>query len=212
MKPAILLLPLSLSGALFSALAVPASAQTDAGTPPLTPNMTMPLPQVLKLPAGAQPAVLTTSQSQYKSGQPVRITFRVQNTSNKPVTYDFGTGQRYDITLSNPAGTQVWSWAHGKLFSQNLSVIHLAPNQSLVYRAVCNGRDLSGHPLAPGTYTLNAHLTSDNPPAITGGVIVNTDPDPTNMGQPTRTPAESGAVRQVDPAPQVSAKTMVVIK
>ena len=207
MKP----VPLLLS-ALLTALALPAAAQNSAGTPPLTPNMAVPLPQALKLPGSSQPGTLTTNQSQYKSGQPVRIAFRVVNTSGKPVTYNFGTGQRYDITVSNAGGTQIWSWSHGRLFSQNLSVIHLNPGKPLVYTAVWNGRDLSGRPVAPGTYTLEAHLTSNNRPAITGGVIVNTDPDPTNMGQPTRTPAESGSIRQVAPAAQVSAKTTVIIR
>ena len=208
MKPVSLLLSLGL----FAALALPVPAQNDAGTPPLSPNMTVPLPQTLKLPPGSPQARLTTNKPAYKSGQPVRITFRIVNMSGKPVTYDFGTGQRYDITVSGSDGTPIWNWAHGRLFTQNMSVVSLAPGKPLVYTAVWNGRDLSGRPAAPGAYTLDAHLTSNNRPAITGGVIVNTDPDPTNMGLPTRTPAESGSIRQVAPAAQVSAKTTVVIK
>ena len=208
MKPVVLLLSVGLS----AGLALPASAQNGAGTPPLTPNMTVPLPQALKVQSNAQPGTLTTSQALYRPGQPVRMTFRVVNTSGKAVTYNFGTGQRYDFTAASADGTQVWDWAQGKRFNQNLSVVHLAPGKSLTYTALWNGRNLSGRPIAPGTYMLSAHLTSNNQPAITGGVVVNTDPDPTNMGQPTRTPAESGTIRQVAPAAQVSAKTTVVIR
>ena len=140
------------------------------------------------------------------------MTFTVVNTSGKPVTYNFSTGQRFDVTATNAAGTAVWNWAAGRRFSQNLASLSLPPGKSFVYRAVWNGRDLSGHPVPPGAYTLSAHLTSDNRPAITGGVIVNTDPDPTNLGVSTRTPAEAGTIRQVDPAAQVSAKTTLIIK
>ncbi|MGI4789531.1 MAG: BsuPI-related putative proteinase inhibitor [Janthinobacterium lividum] len=212
MKPVLFLVCSSLCAALFAATLVPVSAQNDAGTPPLTPNMAVPLPQVLKLPEKAQPGTLTTNKPQYKAGQPVRITFRVVNTSGKAVIYNFSTGQRFDITATWGKGVTVWAWSSGRVFSQNLASVTLAPGKALVFPAVWNGRRSSGSPAAPGTYTLSAHLTSDNQPAITGGVIVNTDPDPTNMGVPTRTPAESGAIRQVDPAPQVSAKTTIVIR
>lgn len=208
MKPVFLLL----AAGFFAAPGPSASAQNDAGTPPITPNMTTPLPQALNLPGSAQPGTLTTSQARYRPGQSVHLTFRVVNTSGKPVTYNFGTGQRFDITAADASGVQVWDWAHGRLFAQNLTSLTLLPGKSLEYKTVWNGRDSSGHPVAPGTYTLDAHLTSDNQPAITGGIFVNTDPDPTNMGQPTRTPAEAGSVRQVSPAAQVSAKATIAIK
>lgn len=208
MKPALLLL----TAAVFAFSALPASAQTDAGTPPINPNTNTPLPDALKVTPPAQPGTLSVSKSQIKSGQPVRITFTVVNTSSKPVTYNFSTGQRFDVTATNAAGTAVWDWAVSRRFSQNLASLSLPPGKSFVYRAVWNGRDLSGRLVPPGAYTLSAHLTSDNRPAITGGVVVNTDPDPTNLGVSTRTPAESGAVRQVNPAAQVSAKTTVVVK
>jgi len=209
MKQVILLIA---AAGLSTFMALPASAQTAAGTPPLTPNVTTQLPQSLKLPGSAQPGTLTAQRASYKSGQDVRMTFKVVNASGKAVTYNFGSGQRFDTTATSAAGTQVWDWAAGKLFSQNLSSLSVAPGKALVYSAAWNGRDASGHPVPPGAYTLSAHLTSDNQPAIAGGVIVNTDPDPTNMGIPTRTPADSGAIRQVAPASQVSAKTIIIIK
>ena len=210
MKPVFFLTAALLAPLLICAPPVP--AQTGAGTPPLSPNTIPPITQDLKLQKSAQPGTLILNKAAYNSGQPVRITFRVTNTSGKTVTYNFGSGQRYDITASNSDGKQVWEWAAGKLFSQNLSTVSVAPGKALTYQAVWNGRDSSSRPLSPGTYTLEAHLTSNNRPAVTGGVVVNTDPDPTNMGLPTRTPAEAGTIRQVLPAPQVSAKTTVVIK
>ena len=208
MKPAFLL-----PAAVLLALgALPALAQSGAGTPPINPNNNGLLPDALKVTPPAQPGTLTVDKPQIKSGRPVRLTFTVINTSGKAVTYNFSTGQRFDVTATNAAGTAVWDWAAPKRFSQNLASLSLPPGKSFVYRAVWNGRDLSGRPVPPGVYTLTAHLTSDNRPAITGGVIVNTDPDPTNMGEATRTPAEAGTIRQVAPAAQVSAKATVAVK
>ncbi len=73
-------------------LALPALAQTDAETPPINPNTNGSLPDVLKVTPSAQPSILSVSKSSAKSGQPIKMTFRVVNTSKKPVTYNFGTG------------------------------------------------------------------------------------------------------------------------
>lgn len=206
MKPALLI-----AAAILAFGTLPATAQTDAGTPPV-PNANAPLPDSLKVTPPAQPGTLTLSKPQIKPGQPVRMIFSVVNTSGKPVTYNFPTGQRFDIIATNAAGTAVWNWAATKRFSRNLASLSLPPGKSFVYRAVWNGRAQSGHLVPPGPYTLQAHLTSNNRPSVTGGVIVNTDPDPTNMGEPTRTPAEAGTIRQVAAAAQVSAKATVIIK
>lgn len=208
MKPASL--PAVAAFLAFSAL--PALAQSGAGTPSMNPNNSGLLPNALKVTPSAQPGTLTVSKSQIKPGQSVRMAFTVVNTSGHSVTYNFSTGQRFNITATNAAGTAVWNWAAGRRFSPNLASLSLPPGKSFVYRAAWNGRDLSGRPVPPGAYTLSAHLTSDNRPAITGGVVVNTDPDPTNMGTATRTPAEAGTIRQIAPAAQVSAKATVVVK
>jgi len=219
MKPAFLnfaswLLLGPLLASLVLAAPSPSRAQGSADVPPITPdsNTNAPLPQRLKLTPSAQPATLTVGKASYKRGQAIVITFRIVNTSGKPVSYNFATGQRYDITATDSQDAKVWEWARGKLFTQNLSFTTLAPGKSLTYKAAWNGKSNAGHTLAPGSYTLAAHLTSDNRSTVTNGVIVDIDRDPNNMGIPTRTPADTGAVRRVAPAPQVSAKTTVVIK
>lgn len=196
---------MKLSFLIFAALGLsaPAFAQGGAGTPPL--------PQILKLPGGALPGTLTTNKQRYKRGQPVHLTFRIVNTSKKPVTYNFSTGQKYDVSVTDAANVTVWDWAKGQMFTQNLSNITLKPGKFLAYSIVWNGADQAGRNVKPGIYTLTAKLTSHNHPAVTGGVMVNNDRDPNNMGTPTQTPADTGAVRQIDTAPPVSARKTIVI-
>jgi hypothetical protein len=202
-----------LSGLAALSFSVSALAQGGAGTPPLTlnSNTNTPLSQVLKLPGGALPGTLRTNKPRYRRGRPVHLTFRIQNTGGKAVSYNFSTGQKYDVVVTDAAGTEVWDWAKGRMFTQNLSSISLKPGKSLTYSVVWNGVDQTGRNVKSGTYTLTAHLTSDTHPAVTGGFVVNNDRDPNNMGTPTQTPADTGAVRQIDTAPSVSARTTVVI-
>jgi hypothetical protein len=202
-----------LSGFAALSLSLPAFAQGGAGTPPLTlnSNTNAPLSQVLKLPRGALPGTLRTDKPRYKRGRPVHLTFHIRNTSGKAVSYNFSTGQKYDVVVTNAAGAEVWDWAKGRVFTQNLSSVSLKPGKSLIYSVVWNGADQAGRNVKSGTYTLTAHLTSDTHLAVTGGVVVNNDRDPNNMGTPTQTPADTGAVRQIDTAPTVTARMTIVI-
>ncbi len=105
----------------------------------------------------------------------------------------------------------IWKWSQGRKFSRLLTSFDIDPGKKKVITVTWNGRDAQGHPVPPGTYTLKATLTSNNPPAVTGGIIVNTSTDPNNMGLQQRSPVETGAVRQVDVTPQVTATTTVII-
>lgn len=193
---------------------VPAGAQTGAGTPPLTNSGTpnIPPPSVLKLPGSAQPGTVTTDRRVYRRGQPVRIAFRIRNASNKSLTYNFSSGQKYDVTIQDAGGQEVWDWSQGMRFAQNLTAVTILPGRSISYFVLWNGYGRSGRAATPGRYTVHARLTSRDRPAITGGVVVNTDRDPNNLGFPTQTPAESGAIRQINTAPPVSADAVIVVR
>lgn len=207
MKPTYFLLAATLCAA-----ALPAGAQSGASTPSITPNSPVPVPQSLKLGKDAQPGAVLTDKAAYKRGQPVRLTFRVTNTSDKPVRYQFPSGQRFDAFVKNEAGAEIWKWSEGRMFAQSLRAVSLPPGKSLVYTAVWNGRDRAGRPAPSGKYTVSANLTTENRPAITGGVALDTSRDPNNMSIPTKTPAELGHVRPISAAPQVSAEKTVMIR
>lgn len=192
----------------------PASAQTGTGTPGPNVNAARnpPIPQRLipshpKGPTGT----LTTDKPRYAPGQPISLTFTVTNSTKKDAIYNFSTGQQCDFTATDAKGTNVWTWSHERMFTQVLTRLALAPGQKRVYKGVWEGQDAQGKPIKPGVYTLTARLTPNNGPAIVGGVAVNTDTDPNNMGMPTHTPAETGAIRAVDVTPPVMASVKITI-
>ena len=154
---------------------------------------------------------VTASRSNPRPGQRVTFTFTIANPTKKTVGHDFPSSQQFDITVSDPGGTQVWDSAQGQVFAQAITRLSLKPGQKKSFTAAWNGRDAQGRPVAPGVYTVNARMTSSDRPAITGSLIVDPDTDPNNTGFPTRSPAENGAIRQVDVTPPVTASTTVAI-
>ncbi len=208
MKPAFAPLAVCLT-----ALSLPAFAQTGAGTPSISiPSaQSSPIPLKLVLPTSDQSGVLLVNTARLRPGQPIALSFIVANKTNKPVVYNFPTGQKFDITANDAKGSLVWTWSKGQQFTQSISRLSLAPNARQVFTAVWNGRTSTGQPVPAGDYTLNARMTSSTGTAITGSIVVNNDPDPMNVGRPTRTPADLGAVRQVDVTPPITASKTITI-
>jgi hypothetical protein len=190
------------------------SAQNGSGTVPDANNApaSASLPQKLTLtPPKIGDGTLTTNRTSYRPGQPVALKFTIRNITKKPTHYDFSTSQQFDVTVADAQGNTVWDWAHGRVFASVITQIILKPGQEQSYRVVWDGNGPQGRPVAPGTYTLNARMTSNNRPAITGNVLVNTDTDPMNMGVPTRSPSDNGAVREIYLSPPITASTTVAI-
>ena len=133
MKPIAFVIPVGL----LLLTSAPVLAQTSAGT-------------------------LTVAKPLYRAGQPVQMIFRVVNTSQKPITYNFATGQRFDVRAERGKGLTVWKWSSGRLFSQSLASVTVASGKVLIYLAVWSGRDSSGSPVVPGVYVLVARSTSSN--------------------------------------------------
>jgi len=197
----------------LAALSLPAFAQTGAGTPPLTnPSaQNAPIPLKLVLPTTDQSGALLLNTARPRPGQPIAVSFVVANKTNKPVVYNFPTGQKFDITANDAKGNLVWTWSKGQQFAQSISRLSIPAGGRVVFAAVWNGRTATGRPVPAGDYTLNARMTSNTGTAITGSIVVNNDPDPMNIGRPTHTPADTGAIRQVDVTPPVTAAKTITI-
>jgi len=197
----------------LAALSLPALGQTGAGTPPLTiPGAQgSSIPLKLVLPSTDQSGMLLVNTKNPRPGLPVSLSFVITNKTNKPVVYNFPTGQKFDITANDAKGALVWTWSKGQTFTQSISRLSIPAGARVVFQAVWNGRTAAGQPAAPGDYTLSARMTSNTGTAITGSIVVNNDPDPMNTGRPTHTPADSGAVRQVDVTPPVTASKTITL-
>lgn len=90
-------------------------------------------------------------------------TFRytLDNETSEDVTFDFTSGQRFDFSLSNEAGDQVFLFSSVSMFTQALGEETVAAGDKLSYDLEVPELDLE-----PGTYTLEAWLTPEEGPAF----------------------------------------------
>lgn len=103
---------------------------------------------------------VTLDKTRLQIGEPLAFTLTATNTSRETQPLQFGSAQRFDISLANEAGQTVWSWAANKRFSRSMSSQTLAPGEANTYQATWDGQALPDQKITPGTYTVQAHLTS----------------------------------------------------
>ncbi len=88
----------------------------------------------------------------------LHFALRVTNVGNKHAELDFPTGQTYDFTVADSAGTEVWRWAQGRMFTQGVQNKQLGAGQAMRI-----AETWSATPKA-GRYTAVATLNSSNYP------------------------------------------------
>lgn len=92
---------------------------------------------------------LEADKGTYTQGEPITLTLRVVNRSPQPVSLHFRDTQRYDFTMKDPQGHQVWRWSADRVFAQVLGEETLRPAVGeLTYRITVSERFL------PGRYTV----------------------------------------------------------
>ena len=95
--------------------------------------------------------------SKLSPGEPVRVTLEVTNRSPETVRLTFLTGQRFDLSLRNVSGREVWRWSDGRLFMQALGEEVLKPSPGVLrFDATIPA------PRGEGRYTLHGKITATN--------------------------------------------------
>lgn len=164
-----------------------------------------PIPQSLPHDTSRPVGTLLTAQTDYPRGGTIVFHFNVSNPTNSSIHYDFSTAQQFDVAVTDPNGVVVWRWSQNRAFEQALTAIDLRPGETKHYTAVWYTKDTPS--LSAGTYTATATLTPTVRPAVRGGLLVNPDMDPNNVGMATQGRVERGVVVQVNVTPRVSAST-----
>ncbi len=87
----------------------------------------------------------------------VRLSLDVANATRNHVELTFPNGKRYDFTVVDSTGHEVWRWSAGRMFTQNVQ------NRQLPSGDVMQVAELWKAP-SPGKYTAIATLNSTNYP------------------------------------------------
>jgi len=105
----------------------------------------------------------------FHEGEPVPISFQVENCGTEPVPVTYATSQRYEIVVEDDDGNEVWRWSRDKLFTQAISEEEFKSFTSVTYFQLWDKRDLEGKPVPFGRYTVTATLVGE-PGEGVGGV------------------------------------------
>jgi hypothetical protein len=97
---------------------------------------------------------LRTDKATYRSGEPIVLTLSVANTGERAVTLHFNTSQRYDFTMQDASGREVWSWAQERMFLQVLGQEVIEPGEKREHT-----ERFLGTP-APGRYRFTGRLAA----------------------------------------------------
>jgi len=97
-------------------------------------------------------------------GQAVPITLRVTNQSREAASlYSQGRPTAFDLVITLPGGTRVWSRLKKAVIASVLQIRELAPDQVLEFRDSWDQRDDRGRPVPAGDYSVVGILPTDPP-------------------------------------------------
>ncbi len=88
------------------------------------------------------------------SDDSVQFTFTVTNAETEQVEMAFPSGKIADIAVSK-SGEEVWRWSAGRMFTQAIETVLLAPGESFT-------REMAWESPQPGDYTAAASLEASN--------------------------------------------------
>ena len=110
---------------------------------------------------------LSVDKVTYAVGDPIILTVSVFNGTDESLVLPFNNSQRYDYSIDDSEGNQVWLWSGDRMFLQALGVENLGPDKPcLRYEQSFTGE------LAPGVYTVTGSITSRTVPVSASTTIV----------------------------------------
>lgn len=85
----------------------------------------------------------------------VAFALNITNAGAQPIRLDFNSGQRFDVSVTDADGAEVWRWSADRSFIQVLGSETVEPGGTLTYEAEWAGA-------APGTYRATGLVTASN--------------------------------------------------
>jgi hypothetical protein len=108
---------------------------------------------------GSAPLTSTTQVNVLNDG--VNFVVTVTNNSAKKIELTFPDGQTHDVSVHDAAGSEIWRWSTGQMFTQSLRNHSLAPHATLSYSMHWRRPQVHGPLIATGSLTsANFPITS----------------------------------------------------
>lgn len=98
---------------------------------------------------------IATLKREFPTSEIVPLRISVTNTGEKEATLSYPTGQKYEFSVTDSTGTEVWRWSAGRSFTQEIIIVKVKPAENYNFF----GRVDAGV-LEPGEYTATAWITA----------------------------------------------------
>ncbi|WP_066634828.1 BsuPI-related putative proteinase inhibitor [Desulfolucanica intricata] len=98
---------------------------------------------------------LSTDRLNYRQGEDITLTFVKCNITNRTITLNYDTSQRYDFAAYRD-GREVWRWSRDRVFSQVRGRVTLGPGECRTYRVVWNQLNNQGRQVAADDFEIRA--------------------------------------------------------
>ena len=99
---------------------------------------------------------IATLKKEFPVDEIVPLRVSVTNTGDKEAALTYPTGQKYDFSVTDAAGAEVWRWSAGRSFTQEIITVKVKPAENYNFF----GRVDAGY-LKPGEYTATAWITAE---------------------------------------------------
>lgn len=104
-------------------------------------------------------------------GQPVSMTLRIRNTTDRPITlYLQGRPVAFDLVVEQAGGEVVWRRLEGATVSAILGVRTLKPGEVLELKESWKQKTRAGERVGAGDYTVSGSVLTDREPIRAGPV------------------------------------------
>jgi hypothetical protein len=125
----------------------PTPSPTEVATPAESPTPRFPF----EGPIGID---LTTFGAFFDQGTPIQLAITVAVRDS--MTLYYRTSQRYDLTVINSQGQEVWRWSRERTFAQVTEEVTLKANGTLSFAETWDQRDNDGQQVPVGDYQVVA--------------------------------------------------------
>lgn len=102
---------------------------------------------------------ISTDRDRYRAGEPVKIKLSVKNESSEDFVSQFSSGQSFDIKIYDEEGSEIWSWAYSRVFTQAIRPFRLDAGEVEEWEEVWEQRDNSQKRVSPGKYFVAGEIT-----------------------------------------------------
>lgn len=86
----------------------------------------------------------------FAEGAPIHLRVTFENAGDAPARLPFSSGRTHDAVVLGTDGGELWRWSDGRMFTQALTELSLAPGERKAIDLLCDLRHAS---LPPGRYT-----------------------------------------------------------